>query len=111
MVSKLKLLRPSLEISIEKIATAGDRDRLTQLDQMGTDVFVKELRVALADGRIDLAVHSLKDVPTDTPDGLGLIAVVEREDPRDVLVPLRPSRPSPRFPHRHGKSAAVDSAC
>ena len=70
-MSKLKLLRPSLEISIEKIATAGDRDRLTQLDRMGTDVFVKELRVALADGRIDLAVHSLKDVPTDTPPGAG----------------------------------------
>jgi hydroxymethylbilane synthase len=90
VVSKLKLLRPSLEISIETIATAGDRDRLTQLDQMGTDVFVKELRVALADGRIDLAVHSLKDVPTDTPDGLALIAVVEREDPRDVLVAPAP---------------------
>jgi hydroxymethylbilane synthase len=90
VVNKLKLLRPSLEIRIEKIVTAGDRDRLTQLDRTGTDVFVKELRVALSEGRIDLAVHSLKDVPTDSPPGLGLVAVLEREDPRDVLVANAP---------------------
>ncbi len=86
VVSKLKLMHPDLEISIKKIVTAGDRDLLTHLDRIGVDVFVKELEEALLDGRIDFAVHSLKDVPTDIPQGLGLIAVTEREDPRDVLV-------------------------
>lgn len=86
VVNKLKLIHSNLAINITKIVTAGDRDRLTHLDRIGTDVFVKELEEALLDGRIDLAVHSLKDVPTDIPQGLGLIAVVEREDPRDVLV-------------------------
>ncbi len=86
VVNKLKLIHPDIEISMRKIVTAGDRDRLTHLDRIGTDVFVKELEEALLDGRIDLAVHSLKDVPTDIPQGLGLIAVTERDDPRDVLV-------------------------
>ena len=56
------------------------------LNRIGVDVFVKELEDALLDGRINLAVHSLKDVPTDIPQGLRLIAVIERDDPRDVLV-------------------------
>ena len=86
VVSKLRAKCPDLEISIRKIITAGDRDRQTNLDRIGVDVFVKELEEALLDGRIDLAVHSLKDVPTDIPQGLGLIAVTERDDPRDVLV-------------------------
>jgi hydroxymethylbilane synthase len=85
VVSKLRAKRPDLEISIRKIITAGDRDRHTHLDRIGVDVFVKELEEALLDGSIDLAVHSLKDVPTDIPKGLGLIAVTERDDPRDVL--------------------------
>lgn len=86
VVNRLKFMHPDLEISIRKIVTAGDRDHHTQLDQIGVDVFVKELEEALLGGRIDLAVHSLKDVPTDIPQGLGLIAVTERDDPRDVLV-------------------------
>ncbi|MCX6003425.1 MAG: hydroxymethylbilane synthase [Chloroflexi bacterium] len=90
VVNRLKFIHPDLEISIKKIVTAGDRDHHTQLDRIGVDVFVKELEEALLDGRIDLAVHSLKDVPTDIPQGLGLIAVTERDDPRDVLVAKAP---------------------
>ncbi len=86
VVNRLKLIHPELEISIKKLVTTGDRDRLTHLDRIGVDVFVKELEEALLDGKIDLAVHSLKDVPTDIPPGLSLIAVTERDDPRDVLV-------------------------
>jgi hydroxymethylbilane synthase len=86
VLDRLKLIHPGLEIVVRKIVTAGDRDRRTHLDRIGTDVFVKELEEALLDGRIDLAVHSLKDVPTDIPPGLALIAVAERDDPRDVLV-------------------------
>jgi hydroxymethylbilane synthase len=86
VAAAIKEKYPQLEIVINKIATSGDRDRVTSLDRMDVAVFVKELEEALLDKRIDLAVHSLKDVPTETPQGLHLIAVREREDPRDVLV-------------------------
>jgi hydroxymethylbilane synthase len=86
VANSLKLKHPDLEIIIKKVVTAGDRDRLTHLDRIGTNVFVKELEEALLDGKIDLAVHSLKDVPSELPNGLSLIAVAKREDPRDVLV-------------------------
>ena len=86
VVNKLKAAFPELEINVRKVVTHGDLDRLTHLDRIGVGVFVKELEEALLGGKIDLAVHSLKDVPTDIPSGLGLIAVTERDDPRDVLV-------------------------
>lgn len=87
VVAKLREINPSLEVSISRIVTQGDRNRQTRLDRMpGIGVFVKELEEALLDGRIDLAVHSLKDMPTDIPQGLSLVAIAEREDPRDVLV-------------------------
>jgi hydroxymethylbilane synthase len=86
VVSNLRAANPELDISITEIVTAGDRDRRSPLEQLGVNVFVKELEEALIDGRIDLAVHSLKDLPTDMPDGLELLGVTERADPRDVLV-------------------------
>ncbi|MBI4283942.1 MAG: hydroxymethylbilane synthase [Chloroflexi bacterium] len=87
VAAKLREANPNLEIIISKIVTQGDRDRRTPLDRMrGVGVFVKELEAALLDGRIDLAVHSLKDMPTEIPQGLCLMGVTEREDPRDVLV-------------------------
>lgn len=87
VVAKIREANPDLEVSISKIVTKGDRNRRTQLDRMaGIGVFVKEIEEALLDGRIDIAVHSLKDVPTETPQELCLLAVTERLDPRDVLV-------------------------
>lgn len=86
IISRLKDANPGLEVDILKIVTSGDRDRQTHLDRMGVAVFVKELEEALLDGRIDFAVHSIKDVPTELPEGLALLAVIERGDPRDVLV-------------------------
>lgn len=86
VLASLKELNPAIEVSVKKIATAGDRDRNTQLEKMGSAAFVKELEMALLDHRIDFAVHSLKDVPTDIPEGLHLLAVPERLDPRDVLI-------------------------
>lgn len=86
VATKLKEANPHLEVSIRRIITTGDRDRHTQLDQMGTAVFVKELEAALLKNRIDIAVHSLKDVPTELHEDLCLLAVTERLDPRDVLV-------------------------
>jgi hydroxymethylbilane synthase len=79
-------MNPHLELMLRKIVTAGDLDRQTRLDRMGTAIFVKELEEALLDGVIDLAVHSLKDIPIEVPPGLHLSAVMARLDPRDALV-------------------------
>ena len=69
------------------IRTTGDREAKTPLAAMGgKGVFVKELEDALLEGRIDLAVHSMKDVPTELPAGLAIAAICEREDVRDALI-------------------------
>ncbi|HEU0055316.1 MAG TPA: hydroxymethylbilane synthase [Longimicrobium sp.] len=78
---------PSLVVEVEVIRTTGDVILDVPLAKIGDKgLFTKELDAALLDGRADLAVHSLKDVPTKIPDGLELVAVGMREDPRDVLV-------------------------
>jgi len=83
---RLKLLNPGIEIKIEIIKTTGDvkSDPLSVIG--GKGVFTKELEDALLDGRIDMAVHSLKDLPTILPDRLSISAICEREDARDALV-------------------------
>lgn len=86
VVAKIREINPDLDVSVTKIVTTGDRNRRAQLDRIGVAVFVKELEQALLDGRIDMAVHSLKDVPTELLPRLCLLAVTERLDPRDVLV-------------------------
>jgi hydroxymethylbilane synthase len=74
-------------VRIEVIRTSGDRFLAQPLAAMGgKGVFVKEIEEALLGGTIDLAVHSLKDLPTDLPEGLAIACVPEREDPRDMLV-------------------------
>jgi len=87
VAARLRAAHPDLEVRIETFRTAGDRDRATPLVRMpGLGFFVKELETGLLDGRIDLAVHSLKDVPTQLPEGLEVEAAVpEREDPRECL--------------------------
>ena len=79
-------LNPQIEVRIEIIKTTGDvkNDPLSVIG--GKGVFTKELEDALLDGRIDLAVHSLKDLPTILPEGLSISAICEREDARDALV-------------------------
>ena len=87
VVERLKLQEPTIEIVIEQIHTTGDAITHIPLTEIGGDgVFVMEIERALLEGRIDLAVHSLKDLPTTQPDGLSVIAVGAREDARDVLV-------------------------
>ncbi len=82
-----KLGEPS---RIEIIKTTGDKITDVPLAQVGTKgLFTKEIEEALLDGSIDLAVHSLKDLPTDLPAGLALAAIPAREDPRDALVGYR----------------------
>ncbi len=76
-----------MEIVIEQIHTRGDAITHVPLTQIGSDgVFVKEIEHALLEGRIDLAVHSLKDLPTTQSEGLCVVVVGAREDVRDVLV-------------------------
>jgi hydroxymethylbilane synthase len=78
------------ECRIEIIRTTGDKITDVPLAKVGTKgLFTKEIEEALLDGRADLAVHSLKDLPTELPQGLVLAAVPEREDPRDAVVGRR----------------------
>lgn len=85
--AQLALLYPQCSIQILGMTTRGDQILDRALSKVGgKGLFVKELEVAMADGRADLAVHSLKDVPMDLPDGFALAAVLEREDPRDAFV-------------------------
>ena len=75
------------ECRIEIIKTTGDKITDVPLAKVGTKgLFTKEIEEALLDGRADLAVHSLKDLPTELPEGLVLAAMPEREDPRDAIV-------------------------
>ena len=83
------LLEASGEIQAEIIIikTSGDRDQESAISQMGAKgVFIKELEEALLEKRIDLAVHSMKDVPTEIPDGLTIAAIMKRDEVRDCLV-------------------------
>jgi hydroxymethylbilane synthase len=83
----LRAARPDIEIGIVVITTTGDRILDAPLAKIGgKGLFTKEIEEALLTHRIDLAVHSLKDLPTILPDGLALAAVLSRTDPRDVWI-------------------------
>lgn len=85
--SRLQALYPETTVEILGMTTTGDQILDTPLAKVGgKGLFVKELEMALADGRADLAVHSMKDVPMNLPDGFMLAATGEREDPRDAFV-------------------------
>jgi hydroxymethylbilane synthase len=87
VVERLVSATPDLEVSIKTIQTRGDLVRDRALSQVGgKGLFVKEIENALVSGEIDLAVHSLKDMPTEQLQGLTLGAILERADPRDALV-------------------------
>ncbi|HEV7641457.1 MAG TPA: hydroxymethylbilane synthase [Gaiellaceae bacterium] len=93
------LLRgPGIEIAFVPITTAGDRDRTSPFGQIGErGVFVKEIEEALLGGRIDVAVHSAKDMTSDDTEGLAIGAYLERDDPRDALVGAAELRPGMRI--------------
>ncbi len=85
--ARLEAAHPGLRCSLVRIVTQGDRIVDRPLAQVGgKGLFVKEIESALLEGRIDLAVHSMKDLPADLPPGLRIGAIPEREDPRDALV-------------------------
>jgi hydroxymethylbilane synthase len=81
-----RLRRPGIEFALVPITTAGDRDRTKPFGEIGSrGVFVKELEEALLDRRVDVAVHSAKDMTSTDAHGLAVGAYLEREDPRDAL--------------------------
>jgi hydroxymethylbilane synthase len=83
----LRAAHPGLEIELVPLLTQGDRIQDRTLAAIGgKGLFIKELEVALEDLRADIAVHSMKDVPADLPQGLIIGAVLKRADPRDALV-------------------------
>ncbi len=83
----LQAAHPGLEVELVTMVTKGDIILDTPLAKVGgKGLFVKELEIAMLEGRADLAVHSMKDVPVDFPPGLGLVTICEREDPRDAFV-------------------------
>lgn len=85
--ARLQALYPSTQVEILGMTTTGDQILDSPLARIGgKGLFVKELEQALADGRADLAVHSMKDVPMHLPEGFAMAAIGEREDPRDAFV-------------------------
>jgi hydroxymethylbilane synthase len=88
--TQLQRLHPQLEVELVTFTTKGDKILDTPLAKIGgKGLFVKELETALLEGSADLAVHSMKDVPMEFPEGLGLAIICEREDPRDAFVSNR----------------------
>jgi hydroxymethylbilane synthase len=101
VANRLVGAHPGLAVVLIEVKTHGDRDRNTPLAQLGgVGLFTKEIQRALLEGTVDVAVHSLKDLPTDGPAELVLGAIPEREDPSDALV-------APRF---HTLEALPDGA-
>ena len=87
VISELKRLNPGLEFQIEKISTKGDKITNAPLSRLGgVGLFTKELEAALIKEKIDIAVHSAKDVPAVIHEGLTIGATPKREDPHDVLI-------------------------
>ncbi len=86
MVAEMVRSRLGREVELVEVTTEGDVNRSPLAQMGGTGVFVSALRDALLDGRVDMAVHSLKDLPTTPAEGIALVAVPVREDPRDVVV-------------------------
>jgi hydroxymethylbilane synthase len=89
VADRLRGLHPGLDVELVEIKTQGDRDRNTPLAAMatgGTGLFTKEIQRAVGDGAVDVAVHSLKDLPTQCSPGLVLAAVPVREDVADALI-------------------------
>ncbi|MBI4372548.1 MAG: hydroxymethylbilane synthase [Candidatus Omnitrophica bacterium] len=86
MRAKLSALFPLVEFEFVKIHTKGDMIRHASIGSIGPGIFTHEIETALLENKIDLAVHSAKDLATDLPEGLEIGSVSDREDPRDCLV-------------------------
>jgi hydroxymethylbilane synthase len=97
-LASARLRAPGIEIALVPITTAGDRDRTKPFGEIGSrGVFVKELEEALLEHRIDVAVHSAKDMTSTDPAGLVVGAYLDRDDPRDALCGADAIRPGMRI--------------
>ncbi len=85
-LAALRPVHPDVAFEVVTVTTQGDANQTAPLAGMGLGVFVKEIERRLETGEIDMAVHSLKDMPTVLPEGMAIGAVLERADPRDALV-------------------------
>jgi len=89
VASELRRLHPDLSTELIRIKTTGDKILDVPLAKVGgKGLFTKEIEEAMLDGRADLAVHSMKDVPTELPEGLDIRVILEREDPRDAYATI-----------------------
>ncbi|MBI2856071.1 MAG: hydroxymethylbilane synthase [Chloroflexi bacterium] len=86
VLADLKLMANPPTVKVAKIRSTGDQAPDTPLSRLGKGIFIKELESALLDGTIDIAVHSLKDLPVELAEGLSIVVIGRRRDPRDVLV-------------------------
>lgn len=101
--AEIQKRHPTIEVEVQVISTKGDRVldvSLPKLGEQGKGLFTKELEDAILEGRVDLAVHSLKDLPTELPAGLHIGAICEREDVRDALVARPEIRSFDELPQR-----------
>jgi hydroxymethylbilane synthase len=90
VAAKLREAHPALAVELVPMTTQGDRILDRSLAQVGgKGLFIKELEIAIAEGRADIAVHSMKDVPSDMPPGMTLAAMLPRADPHDAFVSVR----------------------
>jgi hydroxymethylbilane synthase len=90
VAARLRTLVPERAVELVPLSTQGDRNQQDSLANIGgKGLFIKELELALAEGHADLAVHSMKDVPAELPEGFTIAAVLEREDPRDAFISVR----------------------
>ncbi len=88
--ARLEQAHPGLKVELVPMVTRGDVILDTPLAKVGgKGLFVKELELAMLEGRADIAVHSMKDVLVEFPEGLGLVTICERDDPRDAFVSNR----------------------
>jgi hydroxymethylbilane synthase len=91
--ARLRAAHPGLEVTLVPMTTQGDRVLDRALAEVGgKGLFIKELESAIAEGRADIAVHSMKDVPSELPPGMTLAAMLPRADPRDAFVSVRYER-------------------
>ncbi|RFA27249.1 hydroxymethylbilane synthase [Alkalilimnicola ehrlichii] len=108
----LKTFHPGLDVELVRMSTRGDKILDAPLAKIGGKaLFVKELEEGLYEGRADIAVHSMKDVPAELPEGLHLPVILEREDPRDAFVSPRYERVED-LPHgAHVGTASLRRQC
>jgi hydroxymethylbilane synthase len=93
VAARLRAVHPQLEVVLVPMTTTGDRITDRALAEVGgKGLFIKELEVALVENRADIAVHSMKDVPSDLPDGMAIVTMLERADPHDAFVSNRYAR-------------------